>query len=649
MNLRVSQRIMAISLVAITGFVAIGVVVVWSRLTQQRVLEQKDNATVKLSLSRDVEELFLDSRRREKDFLIRRNLKYVESHAVDAAAIYGALDQLEGMAAAQEMPLVTEVRERYRAYEAQFADVVQTVTALGLDEKSGLRGALRGSVHDAEKLIKEHASDDLMVKLLMMRRHEKDFIIRKNLKYVGRLADRIAEFSILLDTKAVADPIKADITAALDSYKADFDRFAALTQDGQEKVANLSKLFALADPPMEELSKVARANFDVVEADAKKRSSDMFAIALGILAAVSLACVVLGFWVGRSISRPMTTLTERMRRLAEGDNSVDFQGTERSDEVGEMARATLVFKQNAIEAERMREESAARERRMTEEKREEMRKLANAFKSSVGKVIDGVSTSASELQDTAKSMTSTAEQTNALAVSVAGASEEASTNVQTVASASEELSASIAEISRQIGESSSISRRAVDTAEMTNGRVAELSSGATKIGDIVSLIRDIAEQTNLLALNATIEAARAGDAGKGFAVVASEVKNLATQTAKATEEIATQVTAMQGATSETVSAIEEITAVIRQISENASGIVSAVEQQNASTQEIARNVQEAASGTNEVTTTISEVSSGAESTGAAASQVLSRSQALSEQSHTLRAEVDRFMAGLEAA
>ncbi|MEQ8348519.1 MAG: CHASE3 domain-containing protein [Sneathiellaceae bacterium] len=372
-----------------------------------------------------------------------------------------------------------------------------------------------------------------------------------------------------------------------------------------------------------------------------------------LIVSMTLGAIVVGLtfaWlIGGSIGGAVGRLTGAMGKLAGGDNSADIPGAERGDEVGEMARATLVFKQNAIEAERLREESAAREQEAAEEKREEMRQLADTFRSSVGAVIGSVSSSASELQDTATSMTATADQTNSLAVSVASASEEASTNVQTVAAASEELSASIGEITRQIGESSTISRRAVDTAEATNSKVGELANGASKIGDIVSLIKDIADQTNLLALNATIEAARAGESGKGFAVVASEVKNLANQTAKATEEIAAQVATMQGATTETVAAIEEITAVIRQISENANGIASAVEQQNASTQEIARNVQEAAAGTDEVTSRISDVRSGAEGTGAAASQVLSRSEALSQQSQALRDEVDTFLAGLQSA
>ncbi len=370
-----------------------------------------------------------------------------------------------------------------------------------------------------------------------------------------------------------------------------------------------------------------------------------------------IACMVgglvigvgLAWFIGRSIAGPIGRMTQAMQKLASGDTSVEISDQDRADEVGEMAQATQVFKENAIETDRLRKEQAALEERQVQEKREQMQELASSFEESVGTIIATVSSSAGELKDTAQTMAGTAEQTSGQARSVSLASEEASANVQTVAAATEEMTASISEISGQITESNTISQKAITDAEATNKAVKGLADTTQEIGNIVSLIQDIAEQTNLLALNATIEAARAGDAGKGFAVVASEVKSLAEQTAKATEEISVQVNAIQQSSSSTVGAIEGITGVIKQIGERSTQIAAAVEEQNVSTQEISRNVQEAAAGTEKVNGTISEVQTAAETTGAAASQVLSSSDEMAQQFGTLREEVKKFLDGLRAA
>jgi methyl-accepting chemotaxis protein len=367
---------------------------------------------------------------------------------------------------------------------------------------------------------------------------------------------------------------------------------------------------------------------------------------------VSIVSAITGFalaiWFTRSgVARPLSQVVSALNRLAEGDTSAEVTVRSR-DEIGQVAEAFVTFKEKTLQLKRMEEERVEEEARQEEEKRRQMLQLAETFESTVGGVVDTVSAAATELQATAQSMSSTAEQTNAQSTSVASASEEASANVQTVATASEELSASISEISRQIAETNKVSQQAVEEADRANQSVGGLAAAAQKIGAVVNLIQDIAEQTNLLALNATIEAARAGEAGKGFAVVAGEVKSLATQTAKATQEIAQQVEGMQSATGGTVSAIESIVTVIKRISENAHGIAAAVEQQNAATGEISRNVQEAAAGTQAVASNIVGVRQASEQTGAAASEVLESAGQLSRQSELLRGEVGKFIAGLRA-
>jgi len=370
------------------------------------------------------------------------------------------------------------------------------------------------------------------------------------------------------------------------------------------------------------------------------------------MAVVSVISAVVGFaiavWFTRAgVARPLAQVVNALNRLADGDTSAEVN-VKSKDEIGQVADAFVKFKEKTLELKRLEEERAQEEDRRREERRRQMLELADSFESAVGGVVDTVSSAATELQATAQTMSSTAEQTNSQSASVAAASEEASANVQTVATASEELSSSISEISRQVAETNTVSQRAVDDADKASQSVAGLAEAAQRIGDVVNLIQDIAEQTNLLALNATIEAARAGEAGKGFAVVANEVKSLATQTAKATEDIARQVEDMQNATGGTVGVIEGIVTVIKQISENAHGIAAAVEEQNAATGEISRNVQEAATGTQSVATNIVGVRQAAEQTGTAASEVLESAGQLSRQSELLRGEVGKFISNLRA-
>jgi methyl-accepting chemotaxis protein len=369
-----------------------------------------------------------------------------------------------------------------------------------------------------------------------------------------------------------------------------------------------------------------------------------------ILSLVGLALgTVLAWLIGRGISTPIRAIADVLLALANGNKSVEVPYADRGDEVGENARAAQIFKENLLRIEKMEAEQKAVEARAAGQRKADMRRMADDFQKAVGSIVDAVSSASSQLESAAVSLTGTASSTQTLSGAVAAASEETSANVQGVAAASEQLSSTVTEISRQVQQSSTIASQAVSQAAKTNDRVNELSQSADRIGDVIGLINTIAGQTNLLALNATIEAARAGDAGKGFAVVAQEVKALAAQTAKATSEIATQISSMQSATGEAVGAIREITETINKISEISGAIAAAVEQQGATTQEISRNVMEAAKGTAEVASNITEVSRGAGETGTASSQVLSSAKALSGESQQLKSEVEKFLSTVRAA
>jgi len=369
-----------------------------------------------------------------------------------------------------------------------------------------------------------------------------------------------------------------------------------------------------------------------------------------VLLIVAFAGIVVSFLVGRGISRPVVAMSKAMRELAAGNFGVQLPGLDRRDEVGQMAQAVEEFKVQAVA--KAESETAGREaknRELAAARRAELHNLAEGFETTVGNIVENVGSASSELENSAVILTKSSAATQQLSTVVAAASEETSANVQSVASATEEMASSINEIGRQVADSNRIANEAVDQAQKTDARIAELSLAASRIGDVTQLITTIAEQTNLLALNATIEAARAGDAGRGFAVVAQEVKALAAQTAKATSEISTQIAGIQAATHDSVVAIKEISGTIGRVSEIAAAIAAAIEQQGAATQEIARNVQQAAIGSTQVATSIADVNRGAGDTGSASSQVLSSAQLLSNENKRLKAEVAKFLATVRAA
>jgi len=353
--------------------------------------------------------------------------------------------------------------------------------------------------------------------------------------------------------------------------------------------------------------------------------------------------VFLALILGRGMSRPIAAITTTMNHLSSGNMQVVIPGGGRSDELGAMAKAVDVFRRVMSDAAAMREAQEASKHKAEQEKRDALRALASTFEETIGRVIETVTSAATELQASSGQMAVTAAHTSSQATSAAQSAQLASGNVQTAASATEQLAASIREIAQQVDRSQSVSKRAGDKAAKTTAHIQGLSQNVCKIGEIVNLINDIASQTNLLALNATIEAARAGDAGKGFAVVAGEVKNLANQTARATTEIANQIKAVQDGTDTAVHAIDSISSVIGEMAAISSAVAAAVEEQSSATSEIARNVEQAAVGTEDVSTNIAQVELAARETGAASGQIKDSAADLSRQAEFLRQEVNQFL------
>ncbi len=386
---------------------------------------------------------------------------------------------------------------------------------------------------------------------------------------------------------------------------------------------------------------------DTTEYEAAAASSQRNLI-LGTMAILAGA-VLLAFLLGRGLSRPLTAITAVMNRLSSGDTEVTIPGGDRKDELGTMAVAVDVFRRSMLEAGTMRTAQQATQQRAEEEKKALQRQMADRFEADVKSVVSAVARATRDMQRVAGEITASVSGTSERASAAAAASEGASASVNTVAAATEELASSVAEIGRQVTHSSNVADDAVIKAGQTTEMVGGLTAAGEKIGDVLRLIGAIASQTNLLALNATIEAARAGDAGRGFAVVASEVKELASQTAKATEEIAGQVTAIQSATGDCVIAIGGISDTIREISGIATTIAAAVEQQDSATREIARSVQQAAAGTSDVSLNVAGASQAADQSRILAHNVMVASGELNQQANALFESVDSFLAGLRNA
>ena len=591
----------------------------------------------------------LQGRETATEFLQKPNEKKVAAHEETIKSAIGHLGEIESIAGTLPDGDVLRQALTFRAvisnYTTRFSNVVSAQKLMGYNENDGLQGKLRAAVHSVESKLKTFDQPRLSVLMLMMRRHEKDFMLRGDEKYGDELKKRAGEFLVELQKTDLPADAKAEIVKLVDTYKTSFLSYMAGQSTLVEEAEDLAQIYDRMRPNLNGVRKAAGERLEAVKADLTEVRRYVFWSILVTVATMMAAAL----WFGRRVTAPLMKMVEAMDGLARGDLDRPLERLERRDEIGKISDALSVFHGKLVENRQLAEDREKSKLEAETQRKHAMHQIADGFEVAVGNIVGAVSTASSEIEHAAEGLTRTAEATHSLSASVAAASEQSSASVQSAAAACEQLVSSTTEIGRQVVASQAIATSAVEQAERTNRQITELSQSADRIGEVVKLISAVAGQTNLLALNATIESARAGEAGKGFAVVASEVKVLAGQTAKATEEITKQIGQIQSATEQSVGAIKEIGGTIQSIAEIAASIAASVEEQSAAAQAIARSVQQAAQGAAQVSTNIGEVNRGASDTGSAAGQVHHSALALLDESNRLGAEVQRFLATVRAA
>ena len=653
------QGIKALSVYARIGL--LGGLIAFTLISLAATLWYSDNSTSRALDSQqrfaEIERLAMETeigalqmRRREKDFLLRSDASYLDRYEADADVVAANLEAIRSLGAPAEITTAVErLQGNLPRHREAFRRVVAEQIELGLTHEDGLQGELRSAVRDVEDRLAVFGDDGLTVLMLMMRRHEKDFMLRIEPRYIERHDMRIAEFDAMLDTRDYPAADIAEIRALMQAYSRGFHAWAENRLQLNETIGAMSEIFAEMEPDFDVMLERAHSEGNAAMAALEAERQRIRMITLTMVVAIALVAGALCWWVGRSIANPVTRLTDAMGELAGGRTDLDVPAQDEGGEIGRMAAAVLVFKRNKEEMDRLTAEQAETEARNAEEKRRLMHQMADEFDAQVGTIAKDVATAAENMSAVAAQLRSTAEQSGERSAIVASAAEETSANTQAVASAAEELTSSIREINRQVTDSQELTRNAVQEAEVTRVTVTGLGDAVVKIGDVVTLIQSIAEQTNLLALNATIEASRAGDAGKGFAVVASEVKALADQTAKATLDIADQIDAIQKSGDQAVTAITTMTGMIDRVSEGATAIASAVEQQDAAASEIANSVSQAADGTAQVTESISALTDNVRETDTGASQVLDAARSVTSDAERLKSTLTGFLDKIRAA
>lgn len=627
---RIGCQVAMLGLLGLLGMALIAGINFWGTTTVNRHLAVAAEARAAGNLDAQLKVAMLEGRREEKNFQLRRDETSISQHQTAMQAANKAIGQLAARAADQPATAaeVQQIRSDVGRYAAAFAALVSQARAVGLTENQGQLGRLRADVHDVEEQLKSINAPQAQIAMLMMRRHEKDFIARLDPQYAEALKARLPEFVAALDAASVSEPVKSAMMAKMMAYQESFARFAAGTLAALDADRNLGKVYADMEPRLAALD----ARFATRSADAQLLADDANAAAQrAVMLAVPLvALVVVGLcWlVGRGIARPIIAVTRTMEGLVRGALDTKVPIDDRGDEIGMMIRAVRSFRDSLVDAAHLREVQSDAQARAEADKHAALNGMAEQIEAGAGAAVKDIGERTAAMIATAEEMRALARRNGNSAQGAADSAAVALGNAQSVASAAEELSASIREISSQVSHSTAVVNQAVEASQQTRTTIEALNDTVLQIGAMAGNIGDIAARTNLLALNATIEAARAGEAGRGFAVVASEVKQLANQARRSSEEITRHISDVRSATDMAVAAVDRIGATIGEINGISSSIAAAVEQQGAATAEIARNVTQTAASVDAMSAMNGEVSRDAEQAGRYAEAVVTNAGAL---------------------
>jgi len=654
-DLSVRARLIVLSLIPVVGFAAIAVAYLSSERAVEAAFGSVQQSSRMAEASRTFKESLSSMQARAKDFVAQPQPGLVARFNEAHEAATDSLTIIQELASETDKPTLTALAGRVANLKATFARLTAEQDELGLTEFEGIQGSLRDGGNMMERIINEDMSwlseadqRKILIPIMLMRRAEVEYRLTRAEPSHSAFKQELANFEKAFAGIVAAAVMKQQLSDQVKSYTEAFANWIASTEKISRAIAVISAETRQMLPAADEIiasagSKMASAAEGVA---ASQEQTKLLIIGIGI--AIVLIGLVFNWLIGRSITRPLHRLSGAMKKLAAGDSSVDIPATEAKDEIGAMARTVIVFRDNAVEREQLAvtQEKSVRER---ERRAETIATTVTHFENTVDQALAKVRGAAERLETASSALNGAADAVSEQASSAEERVGAASMNVASAASSAEELATSIGEIAGQAATSTEVASRAVTEAQRTVQTMSQLATAATRIGEVIGLIQAIAGQTNLLALNATIEAARAGEAGRGFAVVASEVKNLAGQTAKATEEVATQIGAIQSAAGDATEAIEQVNNIIGEMSGIAARVAAAVEEQNAAVSTIAEGVNrasaEARSGA-EAMTRVAGASADARST---ADEVKALAEALAADAEGLDTEVRRFLSEVRAA